>query len=357
MTTPTTLDTLTTVASSLDASGMAALLRRFAQDLAEGVEVAREVSVDWSLPDPVGVLCLGMGGSGAGGAALAALAERTDGAPPVVAVRDYVLPGWWTPEWVVVATSYSGNTEETLSAAQTVLARGGSLVVIASGGALSRLATEGAHLIDVPSGQPPRTAFGHLFGRLLGLAWAQGWLPAPEDAAWTGVVERIQALVERCDLATLGPAAEVAPLVEAMAVREVVLISAPELASMGTRFANQLNENAGVFARSVALPEMNHNEVVAWERGYDRAEAASVLLLEWPGEHERVALRAEWLAEALPTTLAWRIMCEGEDLVESMLYACVVMDWSSWGVAILRGKDPTSIGPIDALKAHLAAHA
>ncbi len=78
-----------------------------------------------------------------------------------------------------------------------------------------------------------------------------------------------------------------------------------------------------------------------------------MVLLTWDGMHERVAERIGWMTESVEVDIAWKLHCEGDSLLQSMLYASVAMDWISCAVAILRGKDPSAIGAIRDLKEHL----
>ena len=116
--------------SKLDLRDMAGFTRNFVEDLRNALitELDLEEENDWS-----GVLCLGMGGSGAGGLFLKALSDDYGGLPFVV-WTDYGVPSWWGPEWLVIATSYSGNTEETIDGIREVISSGGTVVGICSGG-------------------------------------------------------------------------------------------------------------------------------------------------------------------------------------------------------------------------------
>ena len=100
-----------------DKSDMIGFTRNFIQDLNVAFcrDLELEIDRDWS-----GILCLGMGGSAAGGMFLSSLAENSGGLPFVV-WQDYGLPSWWGPDWLILATSYSGNTEETLNGVRTAL--------------------------------------------------------------------------------------------------------------------------------------------------------------------------------------------------------------------------------------------
>jgi glucose/mannose-6-phosphate isomerase len=97
------------------------------------MDVGIEVDSDWS-----GVICLGMGGSGAGGRFLKSLADA-EGGLPIVVWSDYGLPSWWGPDWLVLATSYSGDTEETLGGVREALESGGTVIGVSSGGQLAEM--------------------------------------------------------------------------------------------------------------------------------------------------------------------------------------------------------------------------
>ena len=101
------------LAAALDKQDMIKFTRSFVQDIRVGRESVNrellpwldELDTGWT-----GVLCLGMGGSAAGGDFLSVLCDES-GAVPVRCHRGYDLPNWWTPDWLIIATSYSGNTE------------------------------------------------------------------------------------------------------------------------------------------------------------------------------------------------------------------------------------------------------
>ncbi len=337
------------LATSLDKEGMIGYTRNFVDDLKAAIsaDIGLSSDCDWN-----GVICLGMGGSGAGGSFLASLSYRYAGLP-FISWKDYDLPNWWGPDWLVLATSYSGNTEETISGIRLALEGGGTVIGISSGGSLQEMVDghEEAAWVEVPGGQPPRSAFGHLFGAQLNVCWSLGLLPRPDSDDLTGMFERLSTASRDSDFLNGGEMAT--QIASSLKGRQLGIISTPALASVGIRFVNQCNENAGSFARGVTIPEMHHNEVVAWDSPGVK-EGQAIIMLVWNGVHERVAHRVEWTAEALDVDIAWRIDCEG-DMLEAMLHGAHMTDWISLALALLNGKDPTSIGPISALKEHLGA--
>ena len=355
--------TIADLVEQLDQSDMLGHLRGFVADLSSAFERLGSAGPAW-VPGIKsrawkGIICLGMGGSAAGGAALASLADR-EGVLPVRIHRDHGLPSWWLPEHLVIATSYSGNTEETLDAVRLAISKGGTVIAICSGGELAGLCEShsDAFLVLVPSGQPPRSAFGHLFGAQLSLAWSLGLLRKPKAIDLDDMLNRLRTHIEQSDFVA-HPENNIAHLAAAMVERPIAIIGATELSAMVYRFASQFNENAARFARTAILPEMNHNELIAWGGiGPDsdpESHQQALLLLTWKNLHPRVSQRFDWFSQHLSTEWAWKVNCEGSTLLEAMLYACVMMDWLSCALALLHGKDPTAIAPIISLKEYLAS--
>lgn len=358
---PSKAPSLVELADALDNEGMIGYTRAFVQDFRQGLNHVSLERFDWmnQLANKkwAGILCLGMGGSAAGGEFLSALASF-QGTIPVQVQRDYTLPAWWNPTWLIVATSHSGNTEETLEATETGLKSGATVVVISTGGILAGLPELYTNCYLVPSigGQPPRSAFGHIFSRQLGLLRHLGVLPMPHDGADEAMLQRLQKAMDGFDLLN-DPEGDIAQLAMCMVERPIALLGPTELTPVLNRFKNQLNENAARFARVGIVPEMNHNESVAWGGVGDDRDASGIdhvlLLLTWKGMHNRVQRRMDWMIAHAATDYAWKIEGEGATLLESMLHLCILTDWISLALSFLHGKDPASIGPIFALKDHL----
>ncbi len=334
--------------AELDTGDMAGFTRSFADDLeaAMAAEVGIEADSDWS-----GVLCLGMGGSGAGGRFLKALADAEGGLPFVV-WSDYGLPSWWGPDWLVLATSHSGNTEETLDGVRDALESGGTVVGVSSGGQLGEMldGSDDSVLLTVPGGQMPRSAFGHIFGTQLAACWALGLLPAPDEVERGGMLERLRAASGDADLIGGGGMAETTA--RSIQGREVGLVAPTELGPAAYRFASQLNENSAAFAHPAEVPEMNHNEIVAWSA--EGASSRALIAFTSDGMHPRARARIGWMLDNIENTVVWRIECEGTSLLERLLYAAHVTDWISIALALVNDVDPSDMAAIDSLKAHLA---
>jgi glucose/mannose-6-phosphate isomerase len=142
-------------------------------------------------------------------------------------------------------------------------------------------------------------------------------------------------------------------MAESMVGKQIGIISPTLLGSAGVRFTNQLNENSDRFARIVNLPEMNHNEIVAWNKA--NSELNSVIYLKWEGMSSRVSSRLNWTMEKLDIKSSWIIDCEGHSLLESLLYAAHITDWVSIALALVEGVNPSSMPSIIELKEHLSS--
>ncbi|MEZ8078876.1 MAG: SIS domain-containing protein [Candidatus Poseidoniaceae archaeon] len=350
------------LAESLDGQGMINFTRSFVDDLRKGLSSVNTELMPWLKEIKStkwhGALFLGMGGSAAGGDFIASLSLK-HGSLPIKTIRDYSLPAWWNKSWLVVATSHSGNTEETLSACEAALKAGATTIVISTGGELSGLCElyPKCHLISSIGGQPPRTAFGHIFARQLALMRVIGGLPQPFDGEDEAMLNRLQVAIDGFDILK-DPEGDLVQLAMAMVDRPISILGPNELSPALTRFKNQLNENSARFVRVGTVPEMNHNESVAWggvgNTQDPDAEQHVILLLAWQGIHPRVSHRMDWMVSHFSTDFAWRIDGEGKTLLESLLYLCILMDWISISLALLHGKNPAEIKPIIALKDFLA---
>ena len=331
-----------------DKSDMSRFTRNFVDDLeaAMSAEIEIEADMDWS-----GVVCLGMGGSGAGGMFLSALADDSGGLPFVV-WNNYGLPSWWGPDWLVLATSYSGNTEETLDGVREAILGGGTIVGISSGGELERILSESEESIclRVPSGQMPRSAFGHIFGTQISACWALGIFPRPSKEDISDMISRLSLVSSKSDLLT--NSGMVATLSRSLVGKELGIVSPSCLSPAAYRFVCQLNENSAKFARSTEIPEMNHNEIVAWTRGI--SDNNSLILLRCEGLHSRNKMRIEWMLGEVQASPTWVIDCEGNTLLERLLYASHITDWISIGLAVLTGEDPSDMPAIVSLKDYLS---
>jgi glucose/mannose-6-phosphate isomerase len=302
---------------------------------------------------PGGVVVAGMGGSAVGGRlALAALGPRLT--RPFAVADGYRLPSWVGAEHLVLCSSYSGGTEETLSAYDDALERGAARLVATTGGALAeRARRDGAPVIPVPGGFQPRAAVGYGLVAALEAAALAGAAPFVRDE-----VEAAAALAEAL-AADWGPGAaedsQAKRLARALHGTVPVIAGAELTAPVAYRWKCQINENAGLPAFASVLPELDHNEVVGWPAAAGLGPFSAVFL-EDPGAHPRNVLRSELTATEAQTgaRVVERVMARGDTPLERLVSLVLLGDLVSLYLAVLAGTDPVDIAPIDRLKAALA---
>ncbi|MEO8091814.1 MAG: bifunctional phosphoglucose/phosphomannose isomerase [bacterium] len=290
-----------------------------------------------------GLVACGMGGSGVGGAlARAALGDRVQ--RPMIVVRDYEPPSWTLPDHAVLCCSYSGSTEETLACFAAAEAVGARRIVATTGGPLAEQArTAGVPVVGIPSGLQPRAAVGYLFSIAADAAAAVGVAPAIHtdiDAAAAWLDQSQDGLVAR--------AAEIVAEIE----RSVPVIYGSDLtAPVAYRWKTQVNENAKQHAFQGELPEMDHNEIVGWAPGTGVGRFSAIFLQDsdqHPREHERVEQTARLIEPGAHRVL--RVETEGETRTARLLWAVMLGDLVSLGLAAARGIDPTPVETLERIK-------
>jgi glucose/mannose-6-phosphate isomerase len=267
---------------------------------------------------------------------------------------DYGLPGWAGPRTLVLCSSYSGSTEETLACYDDAAARGAPRLVATTGGELAQRARrDRVPVIPVPGGFQPRAAVGYALVSALEAAALAGAAPALHDEIEAAAELAAQLAVE------WGPDApedsEAKALAHALHGTVPVIVGAELAAAAAYRWKCQVNENSELPAFASALPEADHNELVGWEASRELGPFSCVVL-EDPHAHPRNRLRAELTAEAAEAgaRVVVRVQARGESRLERLVSLVLLGDLVSIYLAILRGADPVAIPALHALKAELA---
>ena len=296
----------------------------------------------------------GMGGSAIAGDVLAAVA-----APrlriPVAVVRTPELPEFCGPHTLLIASSYSGETSETLGLFEQGVVRGCRILSITAGGTLgARSAELGVGRVLVPGGFMPRAAFGHLALGALGALEAMGIAPSHADDLDEAAALMDQ-LVAESDPDVPASANPAKALALALGERVPVVWGADGIAWVAaTRWKAQFNENAKVPSFAAALPELDHNEVVGWSPG--RGDGFAVVALRHEGEHGDVAMRFP-LSEEIARRSGARVHeveARGRSDLARLLTLVQIGDLVSTYLGLARGVDPSPIEAITTLKRALA---
>lgn len=301
------------------------------------------------------IVVSGMGGSGIAGDVLAALAWPRS-AVPVQVVKGYRLPRFVGESTLVFAISCSGDTEETLAAAEDARARGAAVVVVSGPGTLAMVAADaGWPRIPVPAGIPqPRAAFGALsvpplvvLDRLGVLEGMEGMLRDAALVAGSSRDELVQPGSTAQELATR--VARTTPLVHG---------SPGPTGVAALRWKTQVNENAKSPAFCSLQPELCHNEAAGWSQYRDLTKRTlSVIVLRYPGDHPRVARRIELVEQLLTDAVAnvLDVKTDATSDVAALFDLVLLGDFVSLHLAAAGGVDPGPVPTLAGLKQRLAA--
>jgi glucose/mannose-6-phosphate isomerase len=320
---------------------------------------AWQVAMDFNLPpDYAGVdkvVILGMGGSAIGGDLVRGLIEAESGVP-VIVHRDYGLPAFADDRTLVIASSYSGNTEETLSGFETALATGAKKLAITTGGRLEEMAAaNGIPLFKIEYQAQPRAALGFSFVPTLGVLQKLGFVSDKSSALTetVNVLGKIAAGLDAGSPQSSNPAKQLALRLHG---KLSVIYGASILAGAAHRWKTQINENGKAWAFYEVFPELNHNATVGYPFPPGVVGKIHVVLLRSPLFNERVKLRYEVTTELLKRAgVEYEYVdSTGESPLSQMMSAVMVGDFTSYYLAILNRVDPSPVEVISYLKGRLA---
>lgn len=339
----------------IDPAGMQQLLRDFPLHVREAVKIGKATPIRPIRKNLTAIVLTGLGGSAIGGDLLRSYLSD-DIALPIIVNRDYTLPSYVTRKTLVIVSSYSGNTEETVSAYRDAMKKGASILCVTSGGTVEQLARRNRHMIvKLPDGLPPRAALGYSFFALLVVLVRIG-LVKPKTREINETVRLLHSMVSELS----DPAAsdnEALLLAKEMHGR-LPIIYAPtkHLDAVMLRWRGQVNENAKQLVFGNVLPEMNHNELVGWKLPKQVLQGSIVVMLKDAETHPRVAAR-ETITKRILESRSVRVrevMTRGSSLLARMFSLVVLGDWVSLYLAALNLEDPTPVKVIDFLKEEMA---
>ena len=348
---PTILDSAATIAAH-DPSSFHALLEQLPAQARDAWALAQS----WTLPPGFGmpsrVVLLGMGGSAIGAdivATIAGLRSRV----PVEVVRDYDAPSL-DDRALVIASSFSGDTEETIAALEGTLGQPGMRVAITTGGRMANDArARGVPLITYAWSGPPRTALGYGLFITLGLLARLDVIDVRDDEIAVALDALADAAQQYGLDAPMNPAKRLAI---AIGDRVPVIIAPDFLDVAARRFAAEVNENAKQWAFSVVIPEFNHNALQVLSGPGGAPAMLAPIILDASTVHERNRRRVLETARIRSEHGAPPLMIEvgGASPLETILRATSLATWTSYYLAMLRGVDPTPVPTIDTFKQRMA---
>jgi glucose/mannose-6-phosphate isomerase len=341
--------------SELDERGILNILARFDRQIEEALEIGLAADLPMDEGSVRNIVISGLGGSAIGGDFLRAYLGRSMRLPLLVN-RSYSVPGFVDESTLVILSSYSGNTEETISAFEEARAAGARLLCIASGGQVERMAeAAGCPCIKIPTGYPPRTALAYSAIPILQTLSRLGLVPDHSDEvrnsiAW--VRHKIQLLAPECPFTENQAKALARSLYRKI---PVIYGSQDRLDAIALRWRCQICENAKQLAYSTSLPEMNHNEIVGWKHPAPGLRQVLPVFLRDREDHPRIQTRAEITREMLAghAGAVLEFWTDGETWLERLWTLVLLGDYASVYLAFLNQEDPSQIDAIEGLKNRL----
>jgi glucose/mannose-6-phosphate isomerase len=336
-----------------DNSNMFEVLVNFNKQITEAVTIGNNITIKENYSDVKNIVICGMGGSAIGGDLLRSVLQY-EIKLPVYINRNYRLPAFADGNTLVIASSYSGNTEETLSAYVEAKEKGCKIICISSGGNLSLLAeNEGRLLIKVPRGYQPRCAIAYSFFPLLILMYKLGFVTDKSNDIEKIISRMKSRSSEYIVLNEHNPAIKIAQYLQG---KYPVIYSSSDLLDIANlRWRGQINENAKSLAFGSLLPEMNHNEILGWQENPELMKKLVIISLEDKDDHPQIKKRQKIMFSLISSFANMLVELEGdgENHLERLFDLIHLGDWVSFYLAILYKVDPTPVEKINYLKSKL----
>jgi glucose/mannose-6-phosphate isomerase len=326
---------------------MKTLVERFSRQLAEANTIADKAVLEKSAAVQH-IVVTGLGGSGIGGTVIAELVADSCSVP-VLVNKDYFLPAYVGKNSLVIVSSYSGNTEETLQAMESALQKGAQVVCITSGGKIREIAKQHQlGCIEIPGGMPPRSCFGYSMVQLIKVLVVNGFAPST-------LFDDLKKAIALLDAEEQAIQKEAMALAKKLQGKFAMLYSLGSCEGVVVRFRQQINENGKMLCCHHTFPEMNHNELVGW---VDENKDLAVVAFRTSFDYARTVKRYEFckpLFEKLSSSVT-DVVAKGSSKLEQFIYLVHLGDWASCYLADLKGIDAVEVKIIDQLKAELSKY-
>ena len=319
------------------------LINDFTSHLQEALKIGEFAKFSPSVKTIENIVICGMGGSGIGGTIIENVINDSLDIPLII-VKDYSIPNFVSEKTLFIASSYSGNTEEVISALTHAIEKKANIGgCITSGGKLLDIAKKNNfNIILIPGGNPPRAMFGFSFIQLFYILLYHNLI----DDSFKEKIRTSIILIKKHQQKIIYDAKEVAV---AIAEKNPIIYSAPTIEGVAIRFRQQLNENSKKLAWHHVIPEMNHNELVGWKK---TKKKSIVIFLRNKTDFDRTQKRIEINKEEISKYCSQiiEIWSQGDHLIEQSLYLIHLTDWTSYFIAKEKDIDPIEVNVISSLK-------
>jgi glucose/mannose-6-phosphate isomerase len=325
---------------------MKILVEKFINQIKDAIKIGENSTFNATNKTFSNVLITGLGGSGIGGKIVAQLTSNQV-TIPVGVNSDYRLPKYVDERTLIIASSFSGNTEETLAALELAQEKGAEIACITSGGKLLEIAKENNYnYIVLPPERSPRAMLTYSLVQQFYILFNYGLI----DDTFKKDLQNSIPVLQKCLQEIKSKAHEVAL---GLHNKTSVLYAEANFDGVVTRMRQQINENSKALCWHHVLPEMNHNELVGWAGG---KEEYAVVLLRTSYDHPRTSVRMNISKKIISkyTSTFYEITAKGDSPIEQSMYLILFGDWVSVYLAELNQVDSIEVNVIDYLKGELA---
>ena len=314
---------------------------------------ALNLPINFSLPsNPAGIIFVGMGGSGSACEFILNW-SLVNSKIPLILWKTYDLPHFITKDWIVIAVSLSGNTDETLSALNLSHRLGSYSIGLSSGGKLEEFChSNSIQHIKIPKLKTPRSSFPYLAIILSRIISEIDEIGVKENEIKDSLKDissinndiRINADFEK------NPAKKLATYIN---LGIPMIYSSSQLWPLSVRFQDSLNENAKLHAFAEQLPESCHNDIESWRK--DTLEIYSCIIISSENDFEPIKSRIKFLKEIIHSSgcSIYDVQTQGSNYLGRLFSTIYLLDYASIYVSILRNIDPTPTLNIEKLKENL----
>jgi len=309
-------------------------------------KIAQETNLQSKKTEIKNVLICGLGGSGIGGTIVSDIVSKK-AKVPITATKDYSIPNFVNEHTLVIANSYSGNTEETLYALEKCKSKKAEIAVITSGGKLKDLAEKNHYnKIIIPAGEPPRAMFGYAFTELFYILHHYQIITDFFMFDFKNAINLLNS--EKSDIQK-----KAFHLAKKIHKKTPVIYAANGFEGVAIRFRQQINENSKMLCWHHVIPEMNHNELLGWRTNVD---GLAVVYFRNKSDYNRNQIRIDINKKIISkyTKNITEIWSKGNSLIENTLYHINLGDWVSWYLSEMNNVDAIEIDVINFLKKELS---
>ena len=319
----------------IDNSNMLKVIEDFPKQCKTALELPKGMSISGKVDK---IVVIGMGGSAVGGDLLKAYMQNSK--IPVFVVRDYKVPNFVDENTLVFAVSYSGNTEETISAYESAINKKAKIVAVTSGGSLGQMAKK---VIKIPTVLQPRAALGYLFFPVLGVLANSNIV----DVKNSEITEMLDILSNTKEFKAVGEG-----IAKKIGQRTPLIYASEMLNAVAYRWKTQFNENSKTAAFHHSFSEMNHNEIVGYQT-MKRGDYVAIFIRD-KEDNESIKKRMDITKEIISTRIdVEEVFTKGDGLLSRIFSGIYYGDFASYALALAKKIDPTPVAVIENLKKRL----